>query len=145
MITVNTIAAGASGVSTKPPPATRPSMTPAIRIWAGAEPCAKTTHGSMAHSADSTPAWNALLRTTAGLTRVGTLRRCLSHAARPIAHIVETRPHQLQRSHGGTSAGRVSASRIALSMLSPISQGDTKVTHWTRRARISADSVSRPR
>ncbi len=75
MITVKTMAAGASGVSTKPPPATRPSMTPAIRICAGGVPCANTTHGNSDHSADSMPAWNALVRTTLGLTRVGLLRR----------------------------------------------------------------------
>ena len=52
-------------------------------------------------------------------------------------------PHQAQRSHGATATGSVSASSVALAMLTAISHGETKVTHCTSRARISADSVSR--
>ena len=50
-----------------------------------------------------------------------------------------------QRSQVATGTGSISASDTALRMLSTISHGETKVTHCTRRARISADSVSRPR
>ncbi len=145
MIAVNTTAAGASGVSTKPPPATMPSITPAMRICADGEPLGNIVHGSVAHRLASTPACSMLLRTTFGLTRVGILRRWRSQPTSPSAHIAHSSPHHDQRNQGATATGNVSASSTALTMLTPISHGETNVTHCTSRARISADSVSRPR
>ncbi len=145
MMAVKTMAAGASGVRTKPPPATMPSMTPAIRICADGAPSGKIVQGSKAHKADRMAAWIALLRTAPGLTRVGRFPRWRSQPASPSVHSAQTAPHQAQRSHGATAAGSVSASKVALATLTTISHGETKVTHCTRRARISADSVSRLR
>ena len=73
--TVYMIAAGASGVSAKPPLATMPSITPTTSICADGEPPGKTAQGKAAHSPPSRPAWSAPLRMTPGPTRVGALPR----------------------------------------------------------------------
>ena len=81
-----------------------------------------------------------------------------AHARRRLAPVAQPagqaqRAQRADRAAPASSAARRAATpsaasapaATALTMLTAISQGDTKVTHCTSRARISADSVSRPR